>query len=396
MYMELISHSPDKKSIDNIPVKNIYLDYDNPRITWEKFSNEEDLLLYMYENYALDELAMSMTQFWYFDAEPVVCIPKNLPDEFKHLSKQELSKSIDYESFLRHPDTQFIVIEWNRRISTLKILLNINWIKNNLKIRKEIFKVNLTNEIRNDLENIPIIVYSKREDVIPYLWVRHIWWNKSWDPYAQAIYIDNLIKQGYGFDQVTNLIADKASKIIKNFVALKLLDLADKEGLDVVTAKNSFSFLVLSIWQNPIKEYLWLPSSWSDINIEGDIIPQDKINNFKKYFTWIYWDKQKGIVPVISESRDITKKITKILSNKHATKFLEENNDISWAYDRSDWEKDMVITGLSAAVTRIWNLKDLVSLLLSKQMLDKSEIEDNIFYLRRHLKDLEHTLQEYE
>lgn len=391
-----IAHSPDKKSIDNVSVKNIFLDYQNPRITWITFSSEEDLLLYMYENFSLDELAISMTQFWYFDAEPVVCIPKNLPEKFKKLSKEVLATSDEYANFLHAPDTEFIVVEWNRRVSTLKILLNINWIKDNLKIRKEIFKKDLKESIKKDLEKIPVIVYSSRQDVIPYLWVRHIGWNKSRDPYAQAVYIDNLItREKYSIDDVTNLMADKASKIIKNFVALKLLDLADEMWLDTITAKNSFSFLILSIWQKPIKEYLWLPTNWNDINTQK-IISDEKKDNFKRYFKWIYWDKKQGILPIISESRDITAKITKIFLNEVSTKYLEESNDINWAYDRSDWERDMVITWLTSAVTRIWNLKDLISFLLNKGILSRSDIENHIFYLKKHLNDLENTLKEYE
>lgn len=392
-----IAHSPDKKSIDNVSVKNIFLDYQNPRITWTTFSSEEDLLLYMYENFSLDELAISMTQFWYFDAEPVVCIPKSLPESFKKLSKEALAASEDYANFLRASDTEFIVVEWNRRVSTLKILLNINWIKNNLKIRKEIFRKDLNEFIKKDLEQIPVIVYSSREDVIPYLWVRHIGWSKSRDPYAQAVYIDNLVtKEGYTLDEVKNLMSDKSWKTIKNFVALKLLDYAEDLWLDVIAAKNTFSLLILSIGQKPIKEYLWLPDRWELLDLSKEIISEDNSKSFKKYFKWIYWDRRQWLQSIIKESRDITQKLTKILSNKDATKYLEDKNDIDGAYERSDWEKQMIISSLNSSVTRLWNLKDSVALLLNKKILDKKDIEDNIYLLTLHLEDLKRTLMKYE
>lgn len=385
--------SPDKRSLDNIDIKRIFLDYKNPRITWEKFESEKDLLLYMYNHYSLDELAISMTQFWYFDAEPVVCIPLELPKEFEKLSKIELSESTKYDNFLK--TAYFTVVEWNRRVSTLKILLNISWY-NDLNIRKDIFKKVLTSDIISDLSSIPIIVYPRRKDITPYLWVRHIWWNKPWEPYAQALYIDDLINnQWYSFESVKDLMSDKSWKIIKNYISLKLFDTAEENNINIVNARNSFSFLTLSIWQKSVKEYLGFPTNLNQLEGQDKIIIEDKIDNFKRYFKWIYWDKKAWILPIIFESRDITKKLTKILANEKSLTFLEKTNDIDWAFDRSDWEKDMILTWLSTSHRKISNLKDDLDLLLSKWIIKVFDVEDDIFLLEKNVRDLKEILNKY-
>ena len=382
--------------MDNIQAKSIqlsidkiHLDFSNPRITGQKFSDEFWLLEYMYYHYSLEELALSMSQFWYFNAEPIVVIPKNLPDTFANMSVEELNESSEYEKFINDSNTEFIVVEWNRRISTIKILLDIDGVKGKLSVRKDIFKQALKPEIENDLKVIPATVYPNRSWVIPYLWVRHIWWNKAWEPYPQALYIASLIEEEwYSFDEVKNLMSDKNSKVIKNYVSLKLLDYAQELSLDVGTAKNLFSLLTLSIWQQSIKEYLWLPTSWGELEWKEEIIWEQYKENFIRFFKWIFWDKTSGTQSIIWESRDITNYLAKTLANNDSKIHLEKTNDLMSSYEKSDWEKNMVISWLNTAHRKLLNLRDSLEYLLSKDLLNIEEIEKEVLSLNNDIKDI--------
>lgn len=384
---KIIWHSASKMSLD-VFVEKIFLDTDNPRMSDKNFSSEKDLVTYMYQNYSLDELALSMTQFWYFDAEPVVVIPKALPAQFTKLDDDKLATSDEYKTFIKDPNTEFIVVEGNRRISTIKILLDIEGYGQLPQIRKEIFKESLSEWIKQDLKKVPVIVYPYRHQITPYLWVRHIWWNKPWDPYAQALYIANLIEQkDYDMQEVKELMSDKSGKVIKNYVSLKLLDIAEKEGYSVENAINHFSFLILSIGQRPIKDYIGLVDDLGSLKKFDDSIIKKK-DKFLKYFTWIFGDKSRGTLPLIQESRDITKKLSKILASSDATTYLEKHSDILWAFERSDWEKEMVINWLASADRTLRNVLVSLEILLGDQKIYKDDIKTEIFWLRKNLKDL--------
>lgn len=376
-------------------IRRISLDYWNPRITWKTFNNEDELLEFMYDHYSLDELALSMTQFWYFNAEPLVVIPNDLPDDFSKISSEQLAKNDSYIEFIKNDSTTFTVIEWNRRASTIKILLNIDDIKGNLRIRKEVFLKDLSENIIDDLLNIPIIVYPRRDDIVPYLWVKHIGGSKPWDPYSQALYIAKLIEEEkYTFDEVKNLMSDKSWKVIKNYVSLRLLEKAEDLWIETNQAKQQFSFLTLSIWQLNIKKFLWLPSNLNELEERLDnIIQEEYIENFKKFYLWIFWDKNKP--PIITESRDITNYLTKILWNNDSTETLIKTNNIEISYERSDWEKNMVIQWLITSHRKLSSLRDTLEYLLKNESITVEEIEKEIIALNNDINNINNICEKY-
>ena len=65
-----------------------------------------------------------MTKNGYLDEEPIVVIPKDLPEEFVGFQPEELVLKSEYVDFIEDPNTEFVVVEGNRRISTIKILLS--------------------------------------------------------------------------------------------------------------------------------------------------------------------------------------------------------------------------------------------------------------------------------
>jgi hypothetical protein len=72
----------------------------------------------LYRDFNIDELADSMAQNGYFDEEPLVAIPKILPG---NLIYEELS-SENFENYIKQETTEFVVVEGNRRLATIKIL----------------------------------------------------------------------------------------------------------------------------------------------------------------------------------------------------------------------------------------------------------------------------------
>src|SRR5260370_37244249 len=80
-------------------VEILDLDPANPRITVSADARQPDLIDYMYRYEALGELAASLARNGYFAEEPLVIVPSSVAG-------------------------RFVVVEGNRRLAALKILLN--------------------------------------------------------------------------------------------------------------------------------------------------------------------------------------------------------------------------------------------------------------------------------
>lgn len=323
----------------NIEIERLFLDKDNPRLPENiQGQNEAELLKALYKGFNLDELIDSMRQNGYFDEEPLVVIPRNMPSK---LSTADVS-SEEFISFIKNDKTTFTVVEGNRRLAAAKLLIEPK-LRSQLNIKQwqEILPA-----IIDDLKLLPAIVYPKRSDVIPYMGVRHIVGIQKWGSYAKARYIARLIDQGETLQEVETQIADSQGSVRKNYISYKLLQQArDEFDYDTKSAEEGkFSLLILAIGQGKIKRYLGLPTSLKDIDPNAPV-PKDKIKRLENLTSWIFGDERNS--PVIEESRDITDYLSPVVESPDALKHLERTRKLEEAYDLSDGEEQMVLRYLA-------------------------------------------------
>jgi hypothetical protein len=322
----------------NIDADNLHLDPLNPRLPEDiQGKSEEEINYALYRFFDVDELAYSMAENGYFDEEPLVAIPKDLPKKFQNLDSTELTGNKEYETFIQDPDTQFTVVEGNRRLSTIKLLLS-DELKNKFKIRS---LPEISGEIKTDLSVLPVIVYPNRTEVLPYLGVRHISGIKKWEPYAKARYVAKMVEQGFTIDDIQKQVGDRNNSARKIYLCYQLIDLAKYEfDLNTEKAENFFSYLLLASGQGSIKDYLGIEKRLQDIDLTNPI-PNEKKQNLKNIFSWLFGEGKEKL-PVIKESRDITEKLSPVLRNAAATTYLLNTRDLSEAYERSDGEQDLL------------------------------------------------------
>lgn len=130
-----------------IEVNNIYLDGLNPRL--KKIYNVED------QNLILEEILKN-------HEEKMFTLIKDIYDKKK---LNPIDKII-----LLNEDNKYIVVEGNRRIASLKILLNKKMIKDiNLKLFNKIKKL----ESKDELKEIECIVLKSREEANEWIKLRH-------------------------------------------------------------------------------------------------------------------------------------------------------------------------------------------------------------------------------
>ena len=328
----------------DVPITRLYLDSENPRLPEEaQGQSESELLNVLHKKFYLDELAESMSQNGYFDEEPLVGVPRRLP---KHLAKAEPS-SDEFKSFVENENTEFVVVEGNRRLATAKLLLDVG-LQEKLRIRHW---PSPSETVAEDLRILPVIVYRTRDEVTPYLGVRHIVGIQKWDSYAKARYVARMIEKGQTVQAVEEQIGDKQGTVVKNYVCYQVLEQAkDEFEFDITQAKEDFSLLLLAIGQGNIKRFLGLPRKLSDVNPK-EPIPIEHVENLHDFIVWIFGDGKKK--PVITDSRDITRYLSHVVSSPDAVDYLKQTRDLLGAYERSDGEETMLLKYLGTANSKL-------------------------------------------
>jgi len=327
----------------DVPIERLHLDDLNPRLPESvKGKKEIDVLTILYEEFGLDELAISMAQNGYFDEEPLVVIPWDIPVGV--VKKGVIKNNDKFEEFIKKESTHFTVVEGNRRLATARILLSSD-------LRKK-FRIygwpDLIEDISEDLSLLPVIVYPNRNEVVPYLGVRHIAGIKKWDAYAKARYIVSMLHSGTTVEDIEQQIGDKQGSVRKSSICFNILEQArDEFDFDISNAQDDFSLLILSIGQGNIKRYLGLPVKLKDIPLKNPI-KDAKLNELKNFLSWLFGEGKK-VPRVIKESRDITNYLTHVVANAESVGYLLRTGDLQAAFDLSDGEETMLKKSLANA-----------------------------------------------
>jgi len=346
----------------NIEYSRLFLDTTNPRLPFKiQGKSEADLIKYIKKAYYLEELAQSMSVNGYLDEEPLVAIPNDLPEKFNKIPETELKNDEDYLNFISDEGTTFTVVEGNRRLSTVKLLLNDGFTS---------YQPN-SEDIRDDLTILPVIIYPNKNSVLTYLGVRHINPVRKWGAYEKARYIAQMIEQhDISIDEVQKRIGDTSNSARKTYTCYRLIEFMESEfSYDSEDAKENFSFLMLATGQGSIKRYIGIPEKWNDIVDFDKIISRDNNEKLKRVFRWIYGDGDK--LSVITESRDITNKLSPVLNHEESTKYLEEYQDLEGAYERSDGD-DLLLNKYFANALK--NLDKSLILIVDKGITDEGKI----------------------
>ncbi|MBM4401258.1 MAG: hypothetical protein FJ045_04830 [Crenarchaeota archaeon] len=198
---------------------------------------------------------------------------------------------------------------------------------------------------------LPVIVYLRRREVIPYLGVWHIVGVQKWDSYAKARYVVQLIESGLSIKQVKAQFGDKRDSVTPSYVGYRLLEQVENEfDFDTRQAKRDFSLLLLAIGQGKIKRFLGLPRKLSEVNPD-EPVATERLENLRSLVSWVFGDGKKA--PVIHESRDITNYLSHIVESQTAVFYLESTRDLMGAFDQSAGEENMLLKYLVDANSKL-------------------------------------------
>jgi len=149
-----------------VSIDQLELDPANPRLAdGLENAKQPQLLEMLAREYELTELGQSLADNGYFSEEPLVVVPAPTASRWR-------------------------VVEGNRRLAALKLLDDPNGAPKAHRKRWDELSKNRKHIVRD----APILVYERREDVIPYLGFRHITGVLEWKPYQKARYITQLVE----------------------------------------------------------------------------------------------------------------------------------------------------------------------------------------------------------
>lgn len=294
-----------------IPVDQLLLDYDNPRLaSGRDVATQDDIVKLLWTEMAVDEVALSIAANGFFPEENLFAIPEN-PKE-----KDENKK-------------KYIVVEGNRRFAAVRLLRED-------ALRQSVRATDLprlTAAEKKALNKLPVSVYQSREDLWEYFGFRHINGPKPWDSFSKAKYID-YVKSHYrvSLDTIAERIGDRHSTVKKLYRGYQILLQAESQGgfnrEDRIRNKFYFSHLYTAADQKGYQEFLGITSEDS---LKAKPVPRNKLKELRELMVWIYGSKVDNKTPVVTTQHPDLTNLRIVLGNKTALAALRAG----YALDRA-------------------------------------------------------------
>jgi hypothetical protein len=292
-------------------VDDLLLDSENPRLpTSQGPRSQDELLILIVKTYTIGELMESFAINGYFDEEPLVGVP------------------------VADDPLKLIIVEGNRRLSALKLLLDPTLVQrlvdpsNGRPIRITIPA--LTSERQQELQIVPVRVYEEgRSAVLAYMGYRHITGVKTWNSYAKARYVHQLVEDGNELGDIQRRIGDRhetAPRLLRAYLVWE-----QANSLSMIPARNghtpSFSYLFTALTFRPMLQFLGLAAQGMPRQVR-----QDRIQQLKEIVGYLYGTTDGERKPAIKESREI-KDLAQAVSSEQALEKLREGASVTDAVE---------------------------------------------------------------
>ncbi len=184
----------DAKDISFLPLKDLLLDGNNPRFGERAgtFKGQEAVLDYIVTDFGVDNLLPSLAYNGFFEAEPLI------------VKKDDAGR--------------YVVAEGNRRLASCLILANDDRAKNQAGRIAE-WRKKAVGSPWDINKEVPVKIFDDatgKGALLSYLGVRHIVASQSWDSYAKAKWIADVVENGQmTIEQISEVTGDKNKTIAR-------------------------------------------------------------------------------------------------------------------------------------------------------------------------------------
>ena len=224
------------------------------------------------------------------------------------------------------------VIEGNRRLAAVKILLSTKW-QHQLKI-KDLPRI--SDELRESLQDLPII-RTDRESIWEYLGFKHVNGPAKWGSYAKAQYIAD-VHDLYTtpLDVIAEKIGDRNRTVQRLFRAMMVIKQAEDWGVfsraNRYKTKFAFSHLYTGLDYDGFKRFLNLKDESAEAT---EPVPKSKKKELGELCLWLYGDRRDDTKPLIESQNPDLSTLDDVLMEDVAVDALRSGLPLSVAFDVS-------------------------------------------------------------
>ena len=293
--------------INPMKVSDLTFDLKNPRLPEFDLTDnatETEVIKVLWEAMDVKELVMSIAASGFFSHEPLVVA-------------QEGGKNV--------------VIEGNRRLAAVKVLLN--------PALTEDLKADLpaiTEDEKRALQELPTM-RGTHKDAWRYLGFKHVNGPAKWSSYAKSLYIAEVHRNfGIELENIAKQIGDTHRTVQRLFRGLMVIEQA--ECMKVFHREDrwrnhfSFSHLYTGIGYDGISTFIGLRPETDE---DPEPVPLDKKNELGELCRWMYGSKKEEIPPVIETQNPHLRWLDSVVSNKEAVAALRDGQPLANAYEAS-------------------------------------------------------------
>jgi len=282
-----------------VPEENgLHLDPFNPRLGRENTGSNvsQEKVLEMMQDWTLEELAVSFVENGFWPQEALIVVEEKL-----------------YGSIVK------VVVEGNRRLAALRLLRQAVVGK---PISRKWEEIVAKKKIPDNLfSRVPYLIANSRDEVDAFLGFRHVTGIKEWRPAEKAEFIAKLIeKRKLSYEDVRKRIGSKTPTVRQHYISYRLLlQMEDKEDIDLKKVEQKFSVLYLSLRTEGVQKYL-------QIDIQADPakaskpVPPSRLKALAHFAQWLFGDEKNP--PLFTDSRYVDK-LGKALESSKAVEYLE-------------------------------------------------------------------------
>ncbi|QFT65961.1 ParB-like nuclease domain protein [Labrenzia sp. THAF35] len=375
---------PTKKlSYKRLPVKveNLFLDLENPRFGLKEVDDPNEALSMLVERANLRELWDSISSQGWLELEPMVCIKGEAEDTYT-------------------------VIEGNRRLAAIQTLRDPEILEARLRSRVP----TLDKEIRDELNEIEIVVVDDRRDADAFIGFKHVNGPTSWGSLPKAKFasdmFERLVKQSKDPDaalkSVTDALGDTTTSMLRMLVGFEVLEQAINENIietEQIEGKSfDFSHLYTMMPNPATREFLgWGPNPLRADNIKPNPVSAENRSQLKYLIGWLFGTKD--VERVIQAQGTDRPKLQKVLAHRAATETLIATGSLEHASTKAgldvDAWRDRLIKAETQAKSLMNDLSDIQSRLLERDVQDSVERADNLKRTYNHISILLKSSDEY-
>jgi hypothetical protein len=243
------------------------------------------------------------------------------------MAAEEIALSIAHNGFFEHETLfaevsageTFTVIEGNRRLAAVKVLLDD-------KLRKAVNATDLPpldTEQRKKLAQLPVRVVT-RGDIWEYVGFKHVNGPQAWESYSKAQYIAWVHNElRVPIDEIAQRIGDQHSTAARLYRALMALRQAEKAGVFEIEDRKkihfSFSHLYTGMSYPGIRAFLGLKELVDEDDPPQTPVPRKKEPELGELCRWLYGSKSRNQEPVIKSQNPDLRVLDEVLQSKNGT-----------------------------------------------------------------------------